>query len=477
MPDRNYLLNTKVYVASLLLILMMNLALPVLSGPEEENKKVQSRGTWTCMAYIALDNNLDDYPVDGTNMLLRELMAIGSQPNMNLLAFVDGYRSRLDPGMAHVFYVQQGQLIPIPFATINSSWSRMSIDSGSPHTLLDYINFCADTFPADNYVLQMVNHGGGWKGHCWDYSEESNISTAEFTTVMERFSEKVEKRLDIVIFAECLMAQLEVLYPIDDYVDVVIGSEQITQPTAGFQTLGTGAFYANKDKTNEEIAVAIVEAMMTSYEITRVTIHLSAIDLDYMENLTEAVDDLVGACLFHREFNHFLEARNNTQEFGLWGESRYQYIDLKQFCMNLRSYPTKEDIKKRATKVIDTIKKAVLISKHFNGVIQSEVGVEAANGISIDFHLEGQGARYQGLEFAKATKWDEMIEATVRPDKREDILDELGYTEKENKEGETDGRFSPDLTQAILPLIILVAIALALLSYLYRRKKSHPSPT
>ena len=408
--------------------------IPVDGGPEG----FRSRGTWTSMVYIALDNDLDEYPVDATNMMLRQLLAIPELPGVNLVVFMDGHRSGLDPGLTHVFYITANRPIPIPLRTVNASWTGRDLDSGCPYTLLDFMTFCVDVFPADNYALQMVGHGGGWRGQAWDYTAGSHISNVEFTMVMRRFSGMIGGKLDLLIFAECLMSQLEVLYPLRDYVDIAIGSQQITQPTVGYQTAGGSVFSIRKDQSNEEIAVAVVEATMTLFRSTQVTLQYGAVDLKAIEEVATAVDMLSHAILSDRAFDEAMEAREKVQEFGHWGESRHHAIDLMHYCEILRSMPTTEGIKESATRVIEAVSSAVLISDHYNGPIQAEVGVDLANGIAMYFDLECQKEEYWEQEIARDTRWGWMVDATVDPDSREWILDELGYNE-EQRSGERAG--------------------------------------
>mgnify|MGYP001567417954 FL=1 len=105
---------------------------------------------WTIMTYMAGDNNLD---VNGV-IDLKEMKKTGSTPDVNVVVQFD----RAGEGLqTKRYYLQKG-------TSLNTD-AVQSIDetnTGSPDSLIDFINWGIINYPADHYLLILWNHGQGW---------------------------------------------------------------------------------------------------------------------------------------------------------------------------------------------------------------------------------------------------------------------------------------------------------------------------
>ncbi len=385
-----------------------------------------NRAQWTCIVYVALDNNLDDYPVDGTDMILDELKRIGSRDDVNIVALVDGHRHLNDLGHTELFYVRPHRLEELPLSAINATWTNNELNTGDGAVLTQFLTWSADAYPAERYFIQMVDHGGGWKGQCWDDTSDDKITLEEWRTALATFTQTTGAPVDLICFAECLMAQLEVYHATAPYADILIGSEEVVTPTIGYEYAGLRAFMDHKSDENGPLAVEIVNAMLDVYRRTEVTIHLSVLDCAHAAPLVEAVDDLAKALIAADAVDALRTVRERVQEFGTWGQSNYQVVDLLDLAQLLRQRSITTEIDTIADTIIETLSKTVLCSQHYNGLIMQECHVERAHGLAIDFHRDGVPEEYPSVPLANSTAWDELLQYYAEPDQGAALAQQLG---------------------------------------------------
>lgn len=164
-----------------------------------------------------------------------------------------------------------------------------NMSSGS--TLIDFIKYSAEQFPADRYMLVLWDHGGGTVGgYAYDERYENNdmMSISELNLALAYAG----VTFDMIGFDCCLMSTAETAFMIEKYADYMVSSQR-TEPGNGWHyTPWINALSKNTSIPTEELGAVIVdsyiEACKNGYSGRELT--LSVIDLTYIPDLFKALD-------------------------------------------------------------------------------------------------------------------------------------------------------------------------------------------
>lgn len=260
---------------------------------------------WTIMIYMNGDNDLEKFAFED----LRELEAVGSTDNVNVIVQLDQY---------YVLGTQRFRIEKKPNPRIVEDMPEQ--DMGDYNTLIDFLDWGVKKYPADHYAVIVWNHGSGWKkeedesqifkGVSYDESSGHRISTDQISFVFDKFSKDIGKPLDILAFDACLMAMMEIADGLASSVNIMVSSEEVI-PGLGFPyDKVLEKFYAGAGKEPKNLATTIVEQYAASYMGgSQGTTHftLSAIDLTKFQMLKDKFNDWVrtiqgGAGLEHSDF-------------------------------------------------------------------------------------------------------------------------------------------------------------------------------
>ncbi|MCA9918690.1 MAG: hypothetical protein KC445_12100 [Anaerolineales bacterium] len=119
--------------------------------------------TWTVMLYQDADDKIleEDIFLD-----LNEAERIGSSANVNIVAQLDRFTGGFAgdgnwTGTRRYYITRDNDL-----QTINSELVQDlgEVDMANGQTLVDFVVWAAQNYPADKYVLIMSDHGAGWPG-------------------------------------------------------------------------------------------------------------------------------------------------------------------------------------------------------------------------------------------------------------------------------------------------------------------------
>lgn len=123
--------------------------------------------TWNLLVWIAGDNNLAAEGVGDLN----ELEAVGSNENVRIFAGYD-----IDPawlgapveGIDQVHFIKvvqdsNEQAINTGGDPLNMSFPRAGYNSADPAHVVEFVDWVANNFPAENTALVLWNHGSGWR--------------------------------------------------------------------------------------------------------------------------------------------------------------------------------------------------------------------------------------------------------------------------------------------------------------------------
>lgn len=356
---------------------------------------------WTFMVYLDADNNLETYGL----MNLDWLENVGSEENVvNFVVLIDTYGED-----AQLLYVEDGESTPTVDITGVEHGYPKEVNMADPGTLTSFIDICCEEFPADKYALILWDHGGGWRGLCWDDTTYDETGDDDCITMVELRDalEASGQRFDVIGFDLCLMAMPEVAYQIRDYADYAVFSEE-TVPGAGFPYESIAQELVDcPEMDGAGLSEVIVREYAAYYEGMGgyMTWTISAFDMEYMEEVTEAVD------MLGKELLESLRVYMQYYQVDLANAQKYYYpynADLKGFAENLIADKLiKDDGIKMAAELVSA---AVT-----NGIIACDNGPnsEGSYGMAIYIPSTNEGMHYikdnyDEVPFAMETSWYEF---------------------------------------------------------------------
>ena len=103
-----------------------------------------------------------------------------------------------------------------------------------PYICLErFINFCAEKYPANHYMLFMIGHGvvvGNDVFMYDEHAEHKSITLAEMGDILREFKEKLDEQehkpsFDLVGFHSCSVSSIEVAYELKDTANYMLASQ------------------------------------------------------------------------------------------------------------------------------------------------------------------------------------------------------------------------------------------------------------
>ncbi len=215
---------------------------------------------WTWLVYMAGDNNLEGAGLDD----LKEMQQVGSTDQVNVIVQFDTEENKTTR-----YRVERGALTTVQ--------ELQGVDTGDPRTLSDCIQWGAQWYPAQRYLLDIRNHGAGWENLPPDFNYESlraakpqqaaklrRVKRALFRTTVHLINARPPlqraiavdvgahdfldnqelrkaltgclpggQKVDVLGCDACLMNMLEIGYELKDTATLMVGSEE-AEPGAGW---------------------------------------------------------------------------------------------------------------------------------------------------------------------------------------------------------------------------------------------------
>ena len=375
---------------------------------------------WLVMVYVAGDNNLDPYALTD----IKEMQEIGSSDNLKIAVLMD----RVDYGdwsTARQFLVRKPE-----DQGGKNSWDDSlatcedlgELNMGDPKTLTDFVKWSTDTYPQKKTMLILWNHGGGWRsavskaistgtarssgespkeglsrlsrGIAWDDTNNGDfLEMREVRSALESF-----EPFTIIGTDACLMAMLEVAYELRDCCDYFIGSEN-TEPGDGWPYhKWLPALAHNSALDSEKLCKVIVDEYTKSYGAKPTT--LSAVRQSDIPALAKSVDSLACVLIDHSEAGVMPIIK--FKGLPAYSPDSQDFVDLGAFLDQLQNgYP--QNIKTAANAAKISLKKAVVISNSHKKLGGQGLSIYPGGG------NDDRDYRAGIIQFARDTRWDEML--------------------------------------------------------------------
>lgn len=337
------------------------------------------------------------------------------------------------------------------------------VNDADPQTLIDFVTWAVQTYPADKYVLIMSDHGMGWPGGWTDPAVESSATSNRGVPLASAignlmYLNDIDKALttirsqtgidkfELIGMDACLMSQMEVLDSLAPHARYAVLSQE-TEPALGWAYTGfLDALNANPDMSGADLARDIVQTYITddqrivddqaraefvqrgsslgglfgasavpsadqvAGEIES-SVTLSALDLQSFPTLMQSVNNLAFS-LQQANSKAISQSRSYAQSFtSVFGDYAPSYIDLGNFVQLLNSSNTNASVSAASQQVQAALKNVVIAEKHGSDK-------PGATGISIYFpnsqlyrNPAGGPASYTAIanRFAADSLWDDFL--------------------------------------------------------------------
>ena len=351
---------------------------------------------WTVMVYLDADNNLEYNGLEDFN----EMAAIGSTSAVNIVVQfdrIDGYDYNYGDWTSTKRYLVTKYMQP---TSLNAIMDIGEADMSHPQTLIDFVSWSMDNYPATNYCLVLWDHGTGWKyaesnlrkGVCEDFTNDGQLTTEELRNAIKTVTNNGANKLEIIGFDACLMGMIEVAYELKDFGQYMVASEE-TEPVSGWNYKKSLEVLVNNPIITADQLGATFVNTYEGYEVTLATINLQ--DIHYIvDKINDFGEKVVGKEIYRPLVNY---AYQNVESF-----QDYDFVDLYHLAQLIKGYTDDPYIATVADSLMTYIDEVVVYEKHDS--YHTNV-----HGLSIYLPYYSIDYDYRDLRFAQDTYWDELI--------------------------------------------------------------------
>jgi len=347
---------------------------------------------WTILAYLGADNNLQTAQTAN----LQRMIDAGANSQVNILAQID-YKDK--PRALRYTIPEKGR----PFKATELG----KINSADPAVLADFLGWGMKNYPAQNYLVVIGSHGGGFKGVIRDDTDGDLMSISNLQKALKKAETEsgTSKAQVSLLFDACLMGQTEVAYELKDAAEIMIASEQtITAGSFPYRAIIPELSFREPEKTVDSIFELAGKYDRYGMKIP----NLAAVKLDKMPEVKKAVEKMAKALLATKTDSGVIkQIIRDTRSFHQGADRKpyVNFIDLYDFAENLNQNPQVQDLKlKTATSsVMKSVKEAVF----------KQSGPEDTHGLSIYASSEKADYRefkYLKIAFARNSLWPKAME-------------------------------------------------------------------
>lgn len=385
---------------------------------------------WTVIVYAAAD---DEVLEENMWFDVNEMELVGSNPQLNIVVQIDRYAAGFtgdgDWSDTRRYLIQQDNNLDSITSPVVQSVGE--VDTGNPQTLIDFVTWAVQNYPAKKYALIMSDHGGGWTGGFSDMSATSysDLSIPEIVSSIEQVRQNTDiDKFELIGFDACLMGQIEVFGSLYPYSNYMVASEEVIPGYGWSYAAWLGQLAQNPSMDGSGVAKSIISTYVTNDtmlsggrastdEIAQEesTTTLSAIQSARVPDVIGAMNQFVSA-ITSIDQSLVAEARTYTRSyFSLFGEKvSPSFIDLENFSEVLTTLTDDAGIKQTAVQLKTAIASAVVAEKH-------GINMSGSNGIA--FHFPDSDLYYyteynsdfppyyaeSSRKFLEQSYWDEFL--------------------------------------------------------------------
>ncbi len=381
---------------------LLLLAFPLIS------MSASASSEWTAMFYLDGDNNLEFYS--------KVEMAEINDSVADTVTLV--LKDDADDGDTVLYHVEDGTT-----TELSPSWLDSEMNMADGDTLYEFVNWTLEEYPSNRTFLTMWDHGGAFTGCCVDDTDGGTLTIAETRTALDDALDEGE-RIDVIGYAQCLMANTEVAYEMRDVGSYMVASEKVGW-AYGSQAISwdMDLIIEYMDTTDDpaDVASYVVEEALDLYSFMVYQSHTwSAINLTNMTALMSDLNDFIDAMDEAYDFHHWeiIEAREATESYeGPYGNQYDRIVDLHHYVghiFNITSIPTA--LRDAALALMEELNSTIIAEGHHTSTTDADEACGNAHGLSINFpDTENKlWSSYTSItrgpgEFVTDSEWDEWL--------------------------------------------------------------------
>jgi subtilisin-like proprotein convertase family protein len=353
---------------------------------------------WTVLVYLDGDNNLDEAGVLNVNHMESVNYPVNGSVKV-AVQFDRAYDSAWSE-TRRALIVHDTNTDTMTSFTGSYYTSIGEADMGLPATLTSFIQWGVSNFPANHYLLDIWDHGGGLDGICWDDTSGNNLTVGQVRQAIANAG----THMDVIGFDACLMGMEETGHEIRSLGDVMVASEE-TIPWDGWPyNTWVADLAANPSMTASQLGTDIVQKYGAYYNPLESDTTLSAVSLANEPALAASLSTFAQAATACAEWSTITAARNASHNY-----EECDYLDLGTFLQYVGSHAVNSTLRSTANSAYTSYQSAVI--QNYSG---SE---EGGTGLSIYLPAQGTSLRSDytaaNLLFVNDTQWKTFLTAYV----------------------------------------------------------------
>jgi hypothetical protein len=416
---------------------------------------------WLVMLYQDADDEVLEQDIF---LDLNEAERVGSTDRVTIVAQLDRYQGAFQGdgnwSSAKRYLVTQDDDLNAIHSQVLDDLGEANMAEGS--SLVDFVTWAVESYPADRYVLILSDHGMGWPGGWSDPAPASTDSSrAPLASSMNGnflFLAEIDQALtdirevsgidkfDIIGMDACLMSQMEVYAALQPHAHIGLASEEV-EPSLGWAYTGfLQALVDDPDMSSATLATEVVSsyvdqdqrivdtqarqeflrqgspmggffsassvsASQLAEQINR-TVTLTAVDLDTLPDLIMQFNKFAYA-LQDEDQSVVASARNYAQAYtSVFGkQAANSYIDLGNFAQLIARQAENVPTAQAANTLLQALDGAIIAEKHGSSKPGSMgIAIYFPNSTLYSSPYTGpQSYNLLAERFVKASLWDDFL--------------------------------------------------------------------
>ena len=370
--------------------------------------------TWLVMLYQDADDKILEQDI---YLDLNEAERIGSNDRVHIVSQVDrynaGYAGDGNWKGTKRFYLQQDDDLQHLNSTLVADIGEANMSAGE--TLVDFVQWSVENFPADKHVLIMSDHGMGWPGGWSDPAPggraDNNTPLAQalgdelYLMELDAALEEIRattniEQFELIGMDACLMGHLEVFTALEPHARYAVASQEV-EPALGWAYTGfLNGLTRNPDMDGAQLGQLIVDSYirddqrivddearaeflrqgspmgglfsalnsMSAQQLAAQmsdNITLTAVDLQTIPALNQSLNDLAYT-LQNSSQRDVAQARQYAQSFtSVFGKDiPPSYIDLGNFAQLIKREIGDADVQRAVDDLLAAIDNSVVAERH-----------------------------------------------------------------------------------------------------------------
>lgn len=324
---------------------------------------------------------------------IEEMMSVQLPDNVKFIIQTGGTpRWSLDmvnPNRSQIFLYDSNGMYEISDTSIQNM--------GMGDTLIGFLDFCNEYYPADHTGLIFWNHGGGVSGFCNDDNfANDGITLPEMRSALSSVFKKNEEQpaLEFIGFDCCLMASIEVANYMNGYAKYLIASEEL-EPGQGWDyARWLDAFVKDTSINGAQLGMLIADSYVNYY--ASMDLELSGSSFGLSQDTTLSVIDVNKASKTYSAYEELAaillkEAINSPKTLAQissaaaqsirYGAEDYAVINTIDFGIFMNAL--KDSYPKEVEKVLTVLDDSILYRR-------ANLAMSDSSGLSVYFPVDVQ---------------------------------------------------------------------------------------